>query len=540
MTSSTAHDEETGHQENALLTSFFVVGTSIVFFRGLIWLFGRLDAWGLWTLQLLPISSLLLALAIRNIRADDVAPPFRLLAAGLALILGAYGLVSPLSYPNGMSTVSDILLTWFSVAAYGQFACAVLAIFRPAFAIVPAAFVLATKDAADRLFGLHMSNTDYIALVELAIYGYAAMLTYTALTRQTLMPSISERAKRYGLDAWTLAAFLTLVAVHFANYFYSAVAKMLLGGGPFLWVTTNPTEILAYDAWYGGFFPLAQWETLSVALLAGLTFMRPLSNILLFAGQIISVACLWRRWSMIAITLFYDLTHVTIFLVSGIFFWKWILLNLLLVSAMRMVPYAALRAPLLIVNSAVLICSPLIFKVVWLGWYDTPALTRNVVVAVLEDGRELEVPSNYFGTISLMVAQHDLGRPQPGHFPTGTWGSTKSGQTLTAALENCKLLPDHGWHHRQAPQHIKSPIQLVHRYALQREAHYGSYVYDLYPHHIWSNPFLFEEFSQVLPSEIDHYLYKTESVCISVVNERPLARAVFVDEITIPLPATGN
>ncbi|WP_289033362.1 hypothetical protein [uncultured Roseibium sp.] len=526
--------------DNGFLNSILAVGACIACFRGLTWVFGRLDAWGIWTLQALPLVALLLALLMRHILASEVARPFRLLAAGLALILGTYGLLSPLTYPTGISTASDTLLVWFSIASYGQFGCAVLSIFRPSFAVVPAVFVLATKDAANRLFDLHMSNTDYIALVDLAIYGFAALLVYRALELQTLAPRIAERVKRYGLKSWTLTAFLTSVAIHFANYFYSAIAKIMLEGGPFLWVANNPTEVLAYNAWYSGFLPLAHWETISIAVLTGLAFLRPLSNVLLFVGQLASIGCLWRRWSMIAITLFYDLTHVTIFLVSGIFFWKWILLNLLLVAALRQVPKSVLRAPLLIVNSLVLLCSPLIFNIVWLGWYDTPALTRNVIVAVLEDGRELEVPSNYFGTISLMMAQHDLGRPTAGHFPTETWGSTKTSDILLPALKGCDLAPDEGWHLRQDREKIEKPIQLLHRYALQKEASSGAYAYDLYPHHIWSNPFLFGEFSSVLPSEINHYLYKTESVCISVVDDRPMARFVHEDEIEIPLVAKAK
>ena len=54
-------------------------------------------------------------------------------------------------------------------------------------------------------------------------------------------------------------------------------------------------------------------------------------------GQLAAVLMLFRRKLMIAITLFYDLAHIVIFFVT-VFFWKWILLNLALVAAIRLLP----------------------------------------------------------------------------------------------------------------------------------------------------------------------------------------------------------
>ncbi|WP_417667164.1 hypothetical protein [Roseibium sp.] len=517
----------------ALWTTTFVVGCSIACYRIISWFFGRLDAWGLWTIQGLPIAAFALALLLRNVKAGDVATPFRLLNGGLAVILGTYGLLSPISYPVGEAFVSDTMLLWFSIASFLQLGCGVLAVFRPAFAIVPPAFVLALKEATDRLYDIHMSNTDYVALIDLSIFGFGALASFHLLSRQTWLPSVATLTKRYGLQNWTLTAFLTSVAIHFGNYFYSAIAKMKLDGGPFLWVQSNPTELLAYNAWSAGFLPLAHWETFSAATLIALGTLRPVSNVLLFVGQAVSVFCLWRRWAMIAVTLFYDLTHVAIFAVSGIFFWKWILLNLLLVAAMRKIPVDFLRAPIILVNSAVLLASPLIFHIVWLGWYDTPALTKSSVIAVLKDNREMAVPTNYFGSVSVVFAQHDLGRTVPGHFPTGTWGSTKSDEILFSALTSCSLPPDGKWHLKADQEQIKRPIELIHRYALQREKRFGDYHYDLYPHHIWSNPMLYDEFASVLPSEIDHYLYRTESVCVSHENGFPVENPVLRDDLKV-------
>ncbi|MDJ0933094.1 hypothetical protein [Breoghania sp.] len=62
----------------------------------------------------------------------------------------------------------------------------------------------------------------------------------------------------------------------------------------------------------------------------------------------------------------------------------------------------------------------------------------------------------------------------------------------------------------------------------------GTYRYDLYPHHIWSNPFLFSEFASLAPDRIDHDVYRTTSECVRLGETEPEMDVRASSEFSIP------
>ncbi|MCY4336925.1 MAG: hypothetical protein OXC60_19900 [Litoreibacter sp.] len=125
--------------------------------------------------------------------------------------------------------------------------------------------------------------------------------------------------------------------------------------------------------------------------------------------------------------------------------------------------------------------SPQAFTIVRLGWYDTPAQNVSEAFAVTEDGREVRVPSNYFGTISVTAAQHRLGRVEAGHYPMSTWGTAYSMSDFQRGNRSCAFGSEEPWQFKRETSDVVKQLQLAHAYSVQRYEKSGDHKYDLFP-----------------------------------------------------------
>ncbi|MBG6147632.1 hypothetical protein IWQ51_005787 [Labrenzia sp. EL_142] len=384
------------------------------------------------------------------------------------------------------------------------------------------------------LFDIGISPTDYIPIVEIGLFLGVGLCLLTP-QRTRLQFKFGRFFAMADASKTSTLLFMVAVGIHFANYFYSGMAKVLLDGGPILWVMQNPTDVLALNAYVGGFLP-------STFLFAGqasgaktLEALRPLINYSILLAQLGAIIFILRKRSMILATLFYDITHVVIYLVSGIFFWKWIILNIGLVLAMRKLPRWIETPKPMILGVAAIVLSPYAFHIARLGWYDTPALVVSEVYAVTADGKQVRVPSNFFGTVSVTVAQHRLGRTNPGHYPTVTWGTTQNAEVFDKAIKDCSYSADEVWQFKTTPNKIIRIVQYNHAYALQQVADGSTFHYNWFPHHIWSYPLSYRDFDTVALTDIDYYLYRTTSFCVHLGLNGPEIEEVTSDEFQIPL-----
>jgi len=264
-----------------------------------------------------------------------------------------------------------------------------------------------------------------------------------------------------------------------------------------------------------------------------------IANVATLVGQTLSVIFLRDIRYTIWLTLFYDLTHIVIYILTGIFFWKWILLNAVIVIAATSIRDLPLNR---IERSAGTFCVLLgttVFFAAQLGWYDTGAYNRAWFSAETSDGRHIEVPSNYFLTSSLIVAQMRLGAPErDGHLPTKNWGTTAKVGIMrrgkTCSFEDRQLRARRTLDRAQ----VERMVRLHHRAILDHADENGLFPYDFYPHHIWSNPFEFDKFAKLDKRKIVAFRYNFESVCITY-NEgkrqkRVLHRSSHVIDVSKP------
>jgi hypothetical protein len=171
---------------------------------------------------------------------------------------------------------------------------------------------------------------------------------------------------------------------------------------------------------------------------------------------------------------------------------------------------------------AIVLLSPRWLPTARLAWYDSTTLNNSYFVAETEDGTKARVPSNYFLSASLPMAQMRFSSG----FPTGVFGSTTSYADLRKANAcEMKLVP------RPAPMAAKTWTGLErfirehHAWIVSRADADGRYAYDLYPHHVWSNPVLYEDFSAMDKRKIARYVFVTDYVCVGY-DDNGLVRRV--------------
>lgn len=488
-----------------------------------------------------PLMLGLLVAVLLPIRSRDVAKPLLVTHRTMFLLFTAYWAaswpaVSEAYYANDpYAHFLYVEARWLSIAA------GFVAWFRPGFGIVPVALMAWKKHLMAAQFGFPLNATDYYPVAELSLF--ATLVIGTAAAGGVLLRRFGDRVPDgwRPARAWTLgeAAFLGTFAVHMANYFYSAIAKMTLpGANPLTWIFENRTHDIMMATWAIGLGPLHETGLFA---LAGHEFMANLTvpvNAITVLAQLAGLVCLARiRWAM-AMTALYDILHVIVFVTTSILFWKWMTLNVGLLFALKFLregkaPDRAPPWPLVMMAVGVLLLSPLVFRVAWLGWFDTGTLNKVVVEAELEDGRRVEIPNTYFLEGSAQLAKSVIGSPFAGHFEDiGVFGKAERGYGQMIRANECELevAPVSG-----LSQSFADDPRLE-RYFRYHHDHIASMSGDgerpntwIFPHHNWSNPALYREFAAVDVADIRAYHYIVESICFAYdgdggVDERVMLR----------------
>ena len=466
---------------------------------------------------------------------------FSILCRGLALILGFYIATNWVGFSIDdpvRRESTEFLLTHGRWLALG---CSALAILRPSFLLVPTTYIIQSKAIAASATGIALTYTDYLPLIEIGILLSLGAMAIHALDR------MGPRIFKTAASNEQFSAFETLVvigiAVHFGNYFWSGVAKGVLDGGFFYWMTDNKTYYLTLIALEGGFLPISQWKGFTSGLYTFMTQHFMALNIFVLLTQIASIIIITNIRLSIILTLSYDLMHIGVFILSGIFFWKWIFLNVAIILSLR--AFRAIPLPMAVKFLAVLtiLFGPAIFFMARLGWYDTPSYNHLFVEAVTTDGQTYQVPSNYFLTTSVTFAQGRIGPdsvPTFGHFPVRTFGTVRT-QNVKEQAERCQLpLVENDRELQQGKTKridtIASFIRQHHRFILSRVDQEGRLAYDLFPHHIWSNPLEYRDFERLDKRTINGYRIIIESVCLDIpqgtLQKRIIARTERYVELT--------
>jgi hypothetical protein len=199
-------------------------------------------------------------------------------------------------------------------------------------------------------------------------------------------------------DASSLV-FLLLV-IQISHYWITALAKAWLGPRWYSWVTENRLHYLAASAYSWGWARFWPWQQWRKVVLAVQRYERPF-QVFAFTLELGAPLALLSRASAVGFGLGWAAFHVGVFLVSGLLFWEWILVDLLLsVLVLRLpeaVAHGALGGGRLLAGLAVMGLFPLrhkLWKPMPLGWFDTPFTQRIHWLAVGRSGQRYGVYNN--------------------------------------------------------------------------------------------------------------------------------------------------
>ncbi|MHA6298279.1 hypothetical protein [Devosia sp. CAU 1758] len=408
----------------------------------------------------------------------------------------------------------------------------ILALFRPAFLLVPAIAMQWSKVHLAREFGSGVSSSaDYIIIPDLAILTvlFMAVLSIHAVVSAKIPEQHRWKFPSLDRDFYFVSCVVALAGVHFSNYFYSGLEKLILpGASPLTWVLENPTYFLAIHTADFGLMTLPNVLGSGSNILPYVTMLNVPINIAVLISQLLVVLVLFSMRASTAVTVFYDLMHLAIFALSAIFFWKWIILNAGFVLAFDSIRRSRIVLPraVSLLGCAIVVGAPFVsFSIAKLAWFDTPGVVEVRIEAVTDEGTRVTVPSNFYLDGSLIIARQKFAGAMPGFLPTGTWGTTSDAGVFDAMMTQC-VQSAQPW--ELSDNYRKLVSTLIGKYhdlaiTLSQDGS-GRFSYDFYPHHIWSAPWMFGAFANLDLRTVQLYELVIDARCVSVSAQGDVSR----------------
>lgn len=383
---------------------------------------------------------------------------------------------------------------------------------KPVLGAIPILYYIEKRFAVCHILGIPVDRTDWDVLADVGIFlltGYVVYILYLfGIKFLKEKPAFSK--KNY------LALFVLFsTAIHLSNYFYSGMFKLFIGNTLFDWVLYNHTPNLII-----GFHDIGTHLILLTddIVLWAYNFFGPLTvplNAMILIAQLMSIGIMAWRYGTRLLVLFYDVTHVMIFVLTGIFFWKWIILNMAYCHCLAKIPKGWFKIKYMCVMAFIILISPLFFSVAFLAWFDTNNVNTEIFYAVTEDGEKVRIPNAYFLDFALTLNQTKLAGPHPAHFQNVHINVTA--RTIENMRESnaCKeKIEDINSNKPLLSDHLVQVIKNHHKYVLTRLDDNGQFNYSFYPHHKFSNPIQFSDFSNVDIRKIKAYEFVIESSCL--------------------------
>jgi hypothetical protein len=305
------------------------------------------------------------------------------------------------------------------------------------------------------------------------------------------------------------------LGIHFANYFHSAIAKLSLDGPFATWVFQNPTHALLANAKELGAAPLAAFPHLCDLVYQSMAGWIVELNALTLVSQAMALPVILFPPAAPWLLILYDLWHFSVFATTGIFFWKWIVVNAGFYAALRRSESAT--TPVVLTAFVLCVCAPASFHIFSAGWYDTFTLNRMKVTAVADDGEQTAVPPAFFLHYAFAATSSTFWTPEVVRalYPRSTYGTTYS----SAMMRQSKDCPEaQGFAQQPHPfkNGVKSLVRQLDAEAVrhaERDGRPSSWMYLSFPYHISTNPLQFRAFWSLDLRRVKAYLLEIQAVC---------------------------
>ncbi|MEM9047749.1 MAG: hypothetical protein AAGC92_03420 [Pseudomonadota bacterium] len=357
------------------------------------------------------------------------------------------------------------------------------------------------------------------------------------------LPGSPVRTAQGELRTFEHCLAFSAIGMHLGNYLWSGYAKMVLGPYPWTWIVENPTASSIPISIHFGISPIAQWP-ITQAVYDAFSIGVPLSNFLVTIIQVAAVVVVFRLILLRLATLFYDVLHIGIYVLGGLFFWPWIWNNVSVLYAVRGKKERdiSLQARLCCVAVILMGYSGMLGNSAFLGWFDSTKLRSPIIEAHDKTTDSwVEVPNSFFLSHSYAMSHGYFGHAyRDGHFYPGIGGT---GQDYAIFRESVHCDPPTQYPQIETAEEFESRVTVLEQFLLAHHAkmvaradRLGHMAFYLRGHHHPSNPLLFEDFSALDLRNVDAYRYLDTSLCLSIENGQLRTQIVKQDEHLMPVP----
>ena len=447
-------------------------------------------------LPLLLVAALIAACAFARFRSTELPGVARAFIRGLALFAIAYAVLEPFDFPLrelGTPGAANYLVA----GRIAAIACGLVALARPSFLLPALLYGAVNRASMVATTHIAISNTDFANVLEAGLFASSIGFSVPVAL------AIARRVQGGTDHSWPAIGAMLVVAAsiggHLGSYFHSGLAKLRLDGGPLSWMLDNQTQQGILIALEKGTYPFAAWPWLTQASYDLVASHPAIGNVLVVVVQLLAPIALLRRRLLIAFTLVYDLFHLGVYLIYGLLFWKWILLNLVIVGAFAR-SRERFRPAFILTGTAMTFFGQYFVWTAHLAWYNSSNLVSPHVEAVTASGSTVRVPSAAFGSLSYPFSHGVMFIPldRAGHFPFVRWGSYGNYQaTLTS--RSCTIPTNYSppWRNPGSLPNLGRVVRARHRQLLDRLDQSGHYNFYLYLHHHYPSPFAHQAFGQL-------------------------------------------
>lgn len=430
---------------------------------------------------------------------------------------------------------------WLAVSA------AIISCWRPSFLFFPAFYALTTRYLVKAISGYPISTLDIVFLMETAQYlsiSSCILIVYTFFYNRLTSSTPQQRGTLpTPLQLGNCFAFIAF-GFHLGNYFWSAVFKLYLGPEMLSWLE-NPTYSLIILGLYKGLLPIGAFPEFTQWVFDLSKKYSLLVNSFVLFVQIIAIILplrlLWLRLGTVA----YDIFHIGIYFLGGLFFYPWIWSNVSILFALKKQSDESIGlAPKACCLIVVLMgYSHYLGESARLAWFDVVDIQHpQISVKTKTNPVWVEVPLSFFLSHSYALSQGHHGfATAADQYPYTYWGSTSDYNRMKTS-GTCPPVEDvehvtkkkFGGSGVERPDDRAARIEkirlfLIAHHAKMREAEDSVFSKSYYyrGHHHISNPWLYSDFNKITLSEVEAYRYTIKSVCLSldggIVDEKLLS-----------------
>ncbi len=450
-----------------------------------------------------------------------------------------YHLIEPPDYT--LSNPENINLLYFiNIGYWFAFLATILSFWRPSFLFPSATYAILSRYLVEDISGYTISTLDIRYMVEMAQFlsvGICCIVYLKHKRRDTK----DQRQSLIDLEQFALCLVFIAIGFHLGNYFWSGVAKLVLGPYPWTWALENNTQNIILMGIKRGVFPFGHLPDFSHWLFIISSGVVIYLNILVLISQLFALLAIAKMvWLRIASILF-DVLHIGIYLLSGVLFWPWIWINLTIIWTIKNSDDRKIGLTPKICCALVILLggTKIVSKSANLAWWDTlDVKVPYFQVRTNDNGPWITVPVSFFMNHSFSVSTGYIDRSKvSGHYAPSIWASIQSYDRYKTS-GTCpvpKNFADAENARTRGKRLAKAKAFIIshHKKMLSRVNKDGWYNFYLFSHHHPSNPMMHRNFNKIDLRNVTSYRLVTESVCLTLQNGKLKEQLLKQDEIII-------